>query len=925
MESDRQDGAATDPGAGPTRAEQVLRANQQLLEPAADANPSMLYLYSLPERRTIYMNDRIEALLGYSREEIVAGGRDFVRSLFHPDDLPAVRRQPGEYQTLGDGAVRRREYRIKHRDGGWRWFHNRESVFSRDDQGNPELILGASEDVTDQVEAESALRASQRLFARVADTVPSIVYVYDLSEQRCVFVNRQLEATLGYPIEQFQRNPFGVIDEFVHEDDRQDLAASVAGGLAGVEDGRVLEREFRLRDARGEWRWLHTRHVVFARTPTGGVRQILGVADDVTERTRAEQALSESQAFFKKVVNAAPIVLYLHDQTTKQDLFVNDQAEAVFGRPPEIGHDGFLDLVHPEDIDHLIGAGERLAAAAEGGVVETEFRARHASGEWRWYQDRVVALTRTADGKPVRVLGAIQDTTDRRLAEEAIREREHLLERVADSLPQLVYLFDLSAGRLQYVNRQVSKMLGYSPEEMKKPGDELLNAIVHPEDRRSVKLLFPADPAALDGAGAIEFECRVRHANGDWRWLLCRNFVFTRAADGSAEQVLGTIDDVTEHKLAGENLVRFSLAIESSSDAIAMADATGRVTYVNPRFADLFGYTAEDLNVVHPAVRLFDEETETAMREAIFAGCLWTREVELKVKSGRAVPCLLRVGPIQDAAGQMVGFYSVTTDITERRQREEQARQHQAELTHAQRISTLGEMAAGLAHELNQPLSAIASYASGCARRIRSGAGDPGELLAVVEQISEEALRGGEIIRRLKELVQKRDLRREPVDVNSLVHDVVHLVESDVRQGDVAVQLELAERLPRPGADRIQVEQVLLNLVRNALESMHQCGNGHGAGPRAELSIRTAQLDGDTIELRIRDSGSGVPEDLAERIFEPFFSTKAEGLGMGLSISRSIIEAHGGRLWATINEDAGTTFHVTLPLGTAPPREESVR
>jgi signal transduction histidine kinase len=235
-------------------------------------------------------------------------------------------------------------------------------------------------------------------------------------------------------------------------------------------------------------------------------------------------------------------------------------------------------------------------------------------------------------------------------------------------------------------------------------------------------------------------------------------------------------------------------------------------------------------------------------------------------------------------------------------------RRHQAEVAHVLRVSALGEMAAQLAHELTQPLGAIANYAAGCRRRLETRAdGDP-EIIAVVDRIGREALRAGGIIRRMREFLQKSEPQRAPVDVNELVREVAQLFDGEARERGVAVDLQLHAELPQVEADGVEIEQVLMNLARNALEAMLQ----HGA--RAPLlAIETRVKDPDTIEVFVRDSGPGLPQGDADAIFEPFYTTKPRGLGMGLAISRTLVELHGGTLAAS-STPAGTTFRFTLPV-----------
>jgi signal transduction histidine kinase len=258
-------------------------------------------------------------------------------------------------------------------------------------------------------------------------------------------------------------------------------------------------------------------------------------------------------------------------------------------------------------------------------------------------------------------------------------------------------------------------------------------------------------------------------------------------------------------------------------------------------------------------------------------------------------------------AAHAAARYQHERERAEAVEEELRARQHQAGLAHAARLSTLGGMAAGLAHEINQPLSAIVSYASGSARRIRAGEIEPAALLSVVDSIATEALRAAETLRRIREFVRNSEATRTRADLNALVRKALYFAEAEARELGVSLRLMLTTAPLDVEVDPIELEQVFLNLVRNGFESM---ADGQ-PGPR-EVTIETAASDG-AVELIVRDTGGGVPPESAHRLFEPFFTTKREGLGLGLPISRSIVEAHGGQLWASPNAPRGTAFHVRLP------------
>ena len=248
-------------------------------------------------------------------------------------------------------------------------------------------------------------------------------------------------------------------------------------------------------------------------------------------------------------------------------------------------------------------------------------------------------------------------------------------------------------------------------------------------------------------------------------------------------------------------------------------------------------------------------------------------------------------------------------DLTRRRKAEEEAREHRERLAHVDRVSLLGEMAAGIAHEINQPLTAISNYADAARRRVSSSGTDPAKLLNSLEKVTEQAQRAGEVIRRLRALVKKGESKRELANINDLLRDTVKLADADARIYDISIDVDLNAQNPTVYVDPIQIQQVILNLLRNAVDATEEGGD-------SERSVRakTTIVDDELVEVAVSDRGIGINDEAAKKLFSPFFTTKQSGMGMGLSISHSIINSHGGHLWFTRLPANGTSFHFTLPI-----------
>ncbi|HJW69454.1 MAG TPA: ATP-binding protein [Candidatus Binatia bacterium] len=305
---------------------------------------------------------------------------------------------------------------------------------------------------------------------------------------------------------------------------------------------------------------------------------------------------------------------------------------------------------------------------------------------------------------------------------------------------------------------------------------------------------------------------------------------------------------------------------------------------------------------------------QLALQVVATLAILWNADMVGGLESAATMPVAVVVGAVVALYGASdAARYHRERRRAEQAEAEVRARKHQAELARAARLSTLGGMAAGLAHEINQPLAAIVSYARGCARRLRSGDARPEALLEILESIAAQGLRAAAVLRCIRDFVRHSELSRERIDLGTLVREALHFAEVEGRQLGVAVRLELSPTPLEVEVDPVQIEQVILNLVRNGFEATATRAGAEGDGrEQREVVIRTLRAAGGA-QAAVSDTGSGISPEVAARLFEPFFTTKHDGLGLGLSISRSIVEAHDGRLWASTDSPRGATFHVELP------------
>jgi C4-dicarboxylate-specific signal transduction histidine kinase len=303
-----------------------------------------------------------------------------------------------------------------------------------------------------------------------------------------------------------------------------------------------------------------------------------------------------------------------------------------------------------------------------------------------------------------------------------------------------------------------------------------------------------------------------------------------------------------------------------------------------------------------------DEAKRAAQETGELRGEFWHAR-----RDGSVFPGLMQKSLLRDEAGTPIGIISTLQDVTQQRRAEELTRQREAELAQSSRLSMMGEMASGIVHEVTQPLSAIANGAHACLRVLAAEGQevDPKQFAGKMRVMAEQAERAGQIVRRLRRFVAEREPKWSDFDVCAAIREAVALIVAQAREAGVEVQLDLPDCLPLVRGDMIQTEQVILNLARNSLEAM-----GDGQDGVRRLTFRASVREGKTVEVAVEDTGPGLTPDAAQRAFEPFFSTKKKGMGIGLSISRSIVEAHHGRLWFTAEGERGTTFRFTLKSAT---------
>ena len=421
----------------------------------------------------------------------------------------------------------------------------------------------------------------------------------------------------------------------------------------------------------------------------------------------------------------------------------------------------------------------------------------------------------------------------------------------------------------------------------------------------------PSDPpetiaARLSAEGAWHGTARQRAADGR-RLDVAMHWAAERDPTGAVTAVLEIATDIGATAEANAALYRLAAIVEASDDAIVGEDLDGRITSWNAAAERMFGHPAtamlgQPFSVLVPPDRA--AEAAAIARRIRAGGRVEPYETVRLRADGSALPVLLTVAPIRDADGHITGASCIAHDITNRREAEAALSAKQAELVHLSRLSELGQIASALAHEINQPLTAIANYAAGADRLLAAGRTEAAA--GAIARTVEQAARGAGIVQRMRDFMRKRETETRPESLAAAIEEACALALIGTSGQPVRLARIVSPDAASAVIDRVQIEQVLFNLIRNAIEAM-------AGQPRQELTVATCRLDARMVEISVSDTGPGLPETVRERLFQPFVTTKAAGLGMGLSICRAIVQAHGGTLAAESNDAGGTVFHLSLP------------
>ena len=709
------------------------------------------------------------------------------------------------------------------------------------------------------------------------------------------------------------------------------------------QDGKDFDLEHRLLMPDGSVKYVHV--VAHATSDESGSCEFVGSVMDVTEQYLARAALEKAFDEIKKsedrlqlVIDTIPSMVWsaLPDGSTD---FVSQSWVAYYGLSLEdIERVGWEVVIHPDDVARARDTAREAMAA--GTPFEHELRCRRTDGQYRWLIHRAVPL-RDEVGNIVKWFGTSTDIDDRKRAQMLLAGEKRLLEMIArgdsralilDALCLLVE--ELASGSLSSIlllDPHTNRLRhGAAPSLPASYTEAIDGNAIGPSVGSCGTAAYRAEPVivsdiATDPLWADYRELALAHGlracwstpilSSESRVLGTSAIYYREPRSPSAqehdlmEQITDLASIALEREQAEEVLREQASLLDLTHDTVFVRDMSDIIKYWNRGAEELYGWTREEAldKVSHQLTQTIFPAPLAEINAELLGTGRWEGELIHTKRDGTQVVVASHWSLQRDAQGLPTAILETNNDISERKRAEEALRIAQVELTHVTRVTTLGEMTASIAHEIKQPLAAVVTNGSACLRWLAGESPNLDEAREAAQRVIRDGNRANDVITRISGLLRKTDTPKAPLDINEAIQEVVLLARNDAARKGVRLLLELTAGLPPVFGDRVQLQQVALNLVMNGVEAMASLDDR----PR-ELLIQSRLPESDQVLIAVQDRGDGIDHENLEKIFNAFYTTKSQGMGMGLAISRSIVENHGGRLWAAPNEGPGVTFQFTL-------------
>lgn len=759
-------------------------------------------------------------------------------------------------------------------------------------------------------------------YRQIIEHAPTAVFIADAGN-RYTYVNRAACRFLGYEENELLEKK---INDIIRPTENERLAKFQREQL---ESGEVSgEWEFLRKDGTWVWGAVHAKIL-----PDGSWSAFVS---DISERKRVESQLEEMEDRFRLMADSAPVLIWISG-ADKLLTYFNKYWLDFTGRTleQELG-EGWMVSVHPDDFDRCFEIYSTSFDARRR--FEMECRLRRFDGEYRWLLSKGEPLF-TPDGEFKGYIGSCIDVTERRQADEQLRDSQKFISRVVEVVPNVVYIFDLETQKNIFINRNIEETLGYTTEDSTVPGINFVKSVMHPDDfARFVE--NEKKFASLGEEETAEFEYRMRHRNGRWRWFLSRDAVFKRDADGKPVQIIGTATDITGRKSAEEALQqseeRYRVFIENSSEGIWRLEMKNpiptslpveeqiKLLYENSYIAECndakarqYGFDiAQDL-VGKRLDELFvrsDVLNDGYLKRFINSGYrLIDDETHEKDKNDDDVYFLSNlIGAVEN--GTLTRVWGTQRDITAIKQARQTYLESEEQLRRSQKVEALGRLAGGVAHDFNNFLAVIMLHVDMLNLQLPVDS----SLRFRLEEIKSVTNNAAGMVRQLLAFGRKQTLQPHPVVLNHVARDFINILRPLIGE-DIEIQLNLDANLGVCFVDPDQVTQVLMNLAVNARDAMPKGGvlkisTSNVVLDKNRIRLKTQPV-GDYVQLTVSDTGIGMTSETRKRIFEPFFTTKEpnKGTGLGLATVYGIIKQSNGFIWVETESGKGTTFEVQFP------------
>ena len=869
-----------------------------------DSSPALLHT-ARPDGYLDFFNQTWLDFAGEPLEKLLGWGWT---SCIHPEDVEALVQKMRE--SFASCKAFQETSRVRRADGVYRWMlHHKVPMFDRD--GNVIKWYGSSIDIDDRKRAEEQLIKSSQ------DLQRSEFYLTEA--QRLGHIGSWVfDPAKGF--DYWSDELFRIYDRdpgkgppnseqylaAVHPQDREFMASLMERMLS---DDLGFDATKRIVRANGDVRYV--RCVGIAVSDNVPSRRI-GVGIDVTDHEVLTQALRRREAYLAEAQRLSHTGSFGWNPDTGEIAW-SDESYRIFEYDSALKPtlDSVVKRVHPDDRALAQQVIDR--ASQTGTDFEHEYRLLLDDGRVKYVHAIAHALQDASGNREF--IGAVTDITGRKTAEEKSLRNERELRTLIDVMPAFVGTASPD-GLCDFLSESWLDYLGFTREQGLGWG---WASTIHPEDVDRVVANWRAGLAAGE---PVEQELRCRRADGTYLWFLNRNFPL-RDDEGNIIKWYGVLTNINalketeqalqmrEHELLG--------IIETIPSMLWSTSPAGEPTHVSQRFLEYCGASLEELvhrgweRFLHPDDR---EKTAKAVARAFGSGQSYSAIHRWRRADGEYRWYQSMGEPLRDPHGKIIQWYGLATDIDEQKRAEDHLRDMRIKLAKASRLATVAELAGSIAHELNQPLMSILANAQAAKRWFNAAPPNGTEVNSSIERVIRDARAADETMQHIRALFKQESSDKKDVNIPNILREVVRFVQEDPKKRDVPIECRFEESLPVVPVDQIQIQQVFINLIVNAIEALE----GRQAAP---LIVLRAVTDPNEMLIQVIDNGPGV--DDPDRIFDAFMTTKEKGMGIGLAVSRSIVEAHGGRLWAENNRTGGATFNVALPLSHASPTTAQIQ